>query len=148
MDLLGTNLAWIITLLASLAISITALIIIPRERKPTAAMAWLLLISILPFIGILLYLLIGNFRLPKKRMEEQKRVNEIYRERASSQTVADPVAEQCHPALHKVGADDGCGDANHDAGNEHALHEGVCEQCHRPASHSGADGGAPGPTCA
>jgi cardiolipin synthase len=92
-QLLGANLAWILTFVASAVISIIALIIIPRDRKPTAAMAWLLLIVLLPFIGILLYLLIGNFRLPKRRMQEQKRINAIFRERAAAQPVHDPVAD-------------------------------------------------------
>ena len=50
-----------IAILVDLAIKIAALIIIPRHRKPTAAMAWLLAIFLIPFIGILLFLLIGNF---------------------------------------------------------------------------------------
>ena len=36
------NLIWIIAFLADLAIKVLALIFIPRHRKPTAAMAWLL----------------------------------------------------------------------------------------------------------
>src|SRR4029450_13933106 len=56
-----------ILILIDLAIRITALIIIPRDRKPTAAMAWLLAIFLIPFVGILLFLLIGNSKLPKKR---------------------------------------------------------------------------------
>ena len=62
---LGSNLAWLLGLLIQVVIVITALIYIPRRRKPTAAMAWLLLIVLFPLFGILFYLLIGNFRLPK-----------------------------------------------------------------------------------
>ena len=50
-----------------LAIRIAALIIVPRDRKPTAAMAWLLAIFLIPFIGIILFLVIGNSKLPKTR---------------------------------------------------------------------------------
>ncbi len=58
------NLLGVIVILVDLTIRIVALIIIPRERKPTAAMAWLLAIFLIPFIGILLYLVIGNVKLP------------------------------------------------------------------------------------
>nr|WP_155841134.1 cardiolipin synthase [Agromyces luteolus] len=66
-----------------MAIRITALIIIPRERKPTAAMAWLLAIFLIPFVGILLYLLIGNIRLPKQRMARQDEADRMIAERAA-----------------------------------------------------------------
>ena len=53
-------------------IRIAALIVIPRDRKPTAAMAWLLAIFLIPIIGVILYLLIGSYKLPKARLEKQK----------------------------------------------------------------------------
>ena len=52
-------------------IRIAALIIIPRDRKPTAAMAWLLAIFLIPIIGVFLFLLIGSYKLPKARLEKQ-----------------------------------------------------------------------------
>ncbi|WP_137844022.1 cardiolipin synthase [Microbacterium sp. 2FI] len=82
--LLSSNLTWVLTALVVLAINITALILIPRDRKPTAAMAWLLLIFALPFIGILFYLLIGSVRLPKKRRDEQARIDAIIHERTAA----------------------------------------------------------------
>jgi cardiolipin synthase A/B len=79
------NLIWAIAFFADLTIKILALIFIPKHRKPTAAMAWLLAIFLIPFVGILLYLLIGNVRLPKKRREEQARIDEMIEDRASGQ---------------------------------------------------------------
>ena len=70
-----TNLNGLISLVAHVAIVVVALIFLPRDRKPTAAMAWLLLIILFPFLGIVFFLLIGNFRLPKKRRDEQARIN-------------------------------------------------------------------------
>ena len=61
---LFANLTWSLAVLVHAAIVITALIVIPRGRKPTAAMAWILLIVILPGLGVVLYLVIGSFRLP------------------------------------------------------------------------------------
>src|SRR6478752_7671489 len=80
MDTSGTNLVWIIAALVDFAIKVAALIIIPRRRKPTAAMAWLLAIFLIPYVGIILYLLIGTFKLPKKRRDEQARIDQVIRE--------------------------------------------------------------------
>ncbi|MGC5221363.1 cardiolipin synthase [Micromonospora sp. DT81.3] len=86
---LGPNLAWIAILIQA-AIVIGALIFIPRDRKPTAAMAWILLIILLPLFGLLFYLLIGNFKLPAKRRNEQARINGIIQERAAGRDLPSP----------------------------------------------------------
>ncbi|GAB3391383.1 cardiolipin synthase [Humibacter soli] len=83
-----TNLIGGLLILADLAIRIAALIIVPRERKPTAAMAWLLAIFLIPFIGILLFLIIGNVKLPKKRMERQLEINRMIEEGAERSGLA------------------------------------------------------------
>ena len=53
-----------------------AIIIVPRNRRPTSATAWLLAIYFIPLIGVFLFLLIGNPRLPRKRRRKQERINE------------------------------------------------------------------------
>jgi cardiolipin synthase len=73
------NIIWAAAFFVDLTIKVAALIIIPRRRKPTAAMAWLLAIFLIPYVGILLYLLIGTFRLPKKRRDEQARIDAAIR---------------------------------------------------------------------
>ena len=73
-----------IAILVDLAIRIAALIIVPRNRKPTAAMAWLLAIFLLPYIGIILFLLIGNSNLPKKRRNRQVDLNRMIAEGAAN----------------------------------------------------------------
>jgi cardiolipin synthase len=72
----------LILVLADWVIRIAALIVIPRDRKPTASMAWLLAIFLIPFVGILLFLLIGNVKLPKKRRDRQTEINRMIAERA------------------------------------------------------------------
>lgn len=72
-----------VLVVVDLAIRITALIIVPRDRKPTAAMAWLLAIFLIPFVGIILFLLIGNVSLPKKRRQKQDELNTMITERAA-----------------------------------------------------------------
>lgn len=79
LSMLDAGPVWPIALVVVVVIDIVALIVVPRGRKPTAAMAWLLLILALPFVGILLFLLIGSFRLPAKRRAEQARIDGIIR---------------------------------------------------------------------
>jgi cardiolipin synthase A/B len=59
-----------------IAIRVLALIYVPRNRRPQTALAWLVLIFFQPYIGILLFLLLGSFRLPKQRRERQHRIND------------------------------------------------------------------------
>ncbi|MDY0907885.1 cardiolipin synthase [Microbacterium sp. CFBP9034] len=65
-------------------IRIAAIIIVPRNRRPTAAMAWLLAIYFIPIIGVFLFLLIGNPRLPRKRRRKQERINEYIHDTSAS----------------------------------------------------------------
>jgi cardiolipin synthase len=62
-------------LLADFVIRVIAVIIVPRNRKPTSATAWLLAIFLIPYIGVLFFLLIGSYKLPKRRREKQDEIN-------------------------------------------------------------------------
>jgi cardiolipin synthase A/B len=67
---------WVVLVFVTdIIIRITAIIVVPRNRRPTAAMAWLLAIYFIPFVGVLLFLLIGNPRLPRKRRKKQEQIN-------------------------------------------------------------------------
>lgn len=74
----------IVVFVLDLAIRIAAIIIVPRNRRPTAAMAWLLAIYFIPIIGVFLFLLIGNPRLPRKRRRQQEAINDYIRETSAS----------------------------------------------------------------
>lgn len=52
-------------------LSLVGLLIVPRNRKPSAGMAWLLVIFILPYIGWILFLLLGTDKLPQRRRNSQ-----------------------------------------------------------------------------
>jgi len=79
---LDTASAWVVfiigvvAVLAQLVIAVTSLVFVPRNRRPQTALAWLLLIYILPIIGFLLFLLLGSRRLPKRRREKQTEINQ------------------------------------------------------------------------
>jgi cardiolipin synthase len=83
--LAGTLPPWLILLLtaADLVIRVLAVGIIPGNRRPTTAMAWLLGIFFLPALGLILFLLFGNFRLSRRRREQLEEVNDHIRANTS-----------------------------------------------------------------
>ena len=58
-------------------IKLIALGVVPRNRRPSSGMAWLLLIVIVPYLGFLLFLVLGRTRLERRRHEQQAEVNAI-----------------------------------------------------------------------
>jgi cardiolipin synthase len=60
----------------SYIIGILALFVIPTNRKPGEATAWLLLIFLAPILGAILFLLMGNPKLSKWRRDQQRAMNE------------------------------------------------------------------------
>lgn len=62
-------------------IRISALFIVPRNRKPTAGMAWLLFIFLFPLPGLLLFIILGSPKLPKSRRESQKFIDKTIKKR-------------------------------------------------------------------
>ena len=62
----------LLVIVTDLTIRIAAIIIVPRNRRPAAATAWLLAIYFIPAIGVILFLLIGNPRLPRTRRKKQQ----------------------------------------------------------------------------
>jgi cardiolipin synthase len=63
--------------LVGLAVRLAALLIVPVNRRPSSAMAWLLAIFLIPYAGVIAFLLIGNPKLPRHRREKQRRVNDL-----------------------------------------------------------------------
>jgi cardiolipin synthase len=68
---------WIagILILVDLVVRVLAIIFVPRNRRPGSAMAWLLAIFFIPYIGVIFYLLIGSPRLGRKRRAKQDEIN-------------------------------------------------------------------------
>ncbi len=67
---------WAVTLLVvDNLIRIVSLFVVPRNRRPTAGMAWLMVIFLLPIPALLLFLLIGTNRLPRRLRRRHERVN-------------------------------------------------------------------------
>jgi cardiolipin synthase len=53
-----------------------ALVVAPRDRLPSSALAWILVIVSIPILGILLFAVIGNPKLPAQRRERQRSMDE------------------------------------------------------------------------
>ena len=110
-DLL-TGLNWIaIAAVLSYIISIGALFIIPGNRKPGEATAWLLLMFIAPFVGVVLFILLGNPELSRWRRDQQKAMNERIENVAEDaqdipalQDLVDPVVPDRYEPLVRLNA--------------------------------------------
>ncbi|HEU5486632.1 MAG TPA: cardiolipin synthase [Microlunatus sp.] len=69
-------------------IIIVAGVYIAGNRKPSSAIAWIMAIIFIPLIGILFFLLIGNWRLNKHRRDKQEHVSAIFLERTEDLHIA------------------------------------------------------------
>ncbi|WBU36983.1 cardiolipin synthase [Homoserinibacter sp. YIM 151385] len=77
------SIAFIVTialLVIDFVIRVLAIVLIPRNRRPQTATAWLLAIFFLPYLGILLFWLLGSNYLPKRRREKQAEINRYIEE--------------------------------------------------------------------
>ena len=55
---------------------VVAVVVAPRGRRPSSALAWILLITLLPLVGVVLFALIGSSRLPSSRRDKQQHMND------------------------------------------------------------------------
>ena len=75
---------WVTLVVAiDIAFRIIALVVVPHNRRPQTAMAWLLAIFFIPYFGFLAFVAFGSRRLPKKRREKQRTINDHLRKRSS-----------------------------------------------------------------
>ena len=61
-------------------VRIAAFFVVPRNRKPTSATAWLLIIMLSPTLGLIAFLLIGSPKLSKKRRADQDYMDTVLQE--------------------------------------------------------------------
>jgi cardiolipin synthase len=65
----------VVTFTLQWVILIAFLLYVPQNRKPSSAIAWLLVIFLLPVVGIILFLVIGSPKLSRRRRNEQKLID-------------------------------------------------------------------------
>jgi cardiolipin synthase len=76
--MLGTAeiVGWLLVL-AHVVLGGIATVLISANRRPSAAIAWVLLIVFVPFIGALAFLLVGHGKLPRSRRDKQHYVSSM-----------------------------------------------------------------------
>lgn len=75
-----TTISWVITIIIytiDFFVRVWLLIYIPKNRKPTAATAWLLLIFIIPLFGTMLFFILGSTKLSKQRIQAQLHITHM-----------------------------------------------------------------------
>ena len=87
---------WILVALAvlDLLLKLVALGWIPHQRRPSVALAWLLAIFLVPYAGIVLFVVIGSSRLPRTRMAKQARMNHVIQENTPEGVTLGPEFEK------------------------------------------------------
>jgi cardiolipin synthase len=79
--------------IADYVIKFLAIGVLPSNRKPSSAMAWLILILIIPFAGFVVFLLLGRTSTGTKRLARQQEANDAIRagtEKLAASEVAGP----------------------------------------------------------
>ena len=82
----------LITIVIFWIVGMVLLFMVPRNRKPSSATAWLLLMYIVPVVGIIVFLLIGSPKLTKRRRAMQSTMNETI-----SKAVDEAQSQQASP---------------------------------------------------
>ncbi|GFZ79059.1 cardiolipin synthase [Nesterenkonia alkaliphila] len=82
---------WIVVIVVAFEVGIRLAVIgiIPGNRRPNTAMAWLLAIFFMPLVALPLFLLIGSNKLSARRQERQRRINEALLEATSHMDLSD-----------------------------------------------------------
>lgn len=91
---------WITILgILSYLIGLLAFFIIPANRKPGEATAWLLLLFLAPILGAALFLLLGNPKLSQWRRNQQRTMNEHIKDAAEKAEQIPALAPIIDPPL-------------------------------------------------
>lgn len=69
---IGTGFAVVI----DLTFRVLAMAVVSTNRRPSSAVAWILAIFFIPFVGLIAYVVIGSPKLPKRRRTKQRRASE------------------------------------------------------------------------
>lgn len=79
-----TGALWLtVAVVVDIAFRVVALVVVPHNRRPQTAMAWLLAIFFIPYVGFIAFVLFGSRHLPKSRREKQAAINAHLRERSA-----------------------------------------------------------------
>jgi cardiolipin synthase len=93
LSLLVKDILWaeVLLFISDWIIRIVMLVVVPERREPGSARAWLILILLLPWIGLLLYLLLGRTRVGEQRRLRHAAYQEQVQERQPAKLTASPI---------------------------------------------------------
>ena len=81
----------VLLVIADYTIKVLAIGVLPSNRKPSSAMAWLILILIIPFAGFIVFLFLGRTNVGAKRLARQREAEAAVRAATDRLPVA-PIA--------------------------------------------------------
>ncbi|NEM90928.1 cardiolipin synthase [Galbitalea soli] len=98
-----------IAILFYVVIFVVAVAITPAGRRPSSALAWILVMLVLPLVGFALFALIGSPKLPAARREKQRSVDDRIEEhtREVPDFEGGPEAPDWLPAIAKLNRQSG-----------------------------------------
>jgi cardiolipin synthase len=82
----GETLA-LVLVLAHVVLGFLATVAVSTNRRPSAAIAWVLAIIFIPFLGAIVYLFVGRNRLPARRRDQQRGMNAWFLENTSPRSL-------------------------------------------------------------
>jgi cardiolipin synthase len=84
--------------------AIVALLVAPRSKRPASALAWIMVITFVPVLGLLLYLVLGSPQLPQQRHRKQQHIDQLFtdRSRVLGETTDYPGAPTWLPRLARL----------------------------------------------
>ena len=85
----------VLVVIADYVIKFLALGVLPNNRKPSSAMAWLILILIIPMAGFLIFLFLGRTNVGKGRIARQREADDAIRA-ATDKLPTAPVTEPAY----------------------------------------------------
>ncbi len=80
---LDLDIAALLLIAAHAVLGTVAIVFISANRRPSTAIAWLLTIVFIPFLGALAFFFVGLSKLPAKRREAQRYVNSLVLDRTA-----------------------------------------------------------------
>ncbi|MCH8626281.1 cardiolipin synthase [Arsenicicoccus piscis] len=79
-----------VIIVVDLVFRVVAAAVVSNNRRPSSALAWLLAIFFIPFVGLFAFIMIGSPKLPRHRRNKQRRVSEVILERTSGLSAQSP----------------------------------------------------------
>jgi cardiolipin synthase len=117
--------------LLDLIIRIWLLVYIPKNRKPTAATAWLLLIFILPIFGTMIFFVIGGTKLSKRRRQNQQQITTMFERYTKNLRDAGLIARIKEPYNYKAKLAESLTDMAPTLGNTVSIMSGYDDLIHK-----------------